>query len=62
MGRSRMSPKRTAEPPTEEESGITYFLNGNETDLFHFFGFLRRNVKLGGYSIKEAKISKVSSG
>jgi hypothetical protein len=25
-------------------------------------GFLRRNVKLGGYSIKEAKIRKDSSG
>jgi hypothetical protein len=27
-----------------------------------FGAFLRRNVKLGGYSIKEEKISKVSSG
>jgi hypothetical protein len=62
-GRSRMAPKPTVEPPIKVESGITYLLNGDATYLFHaFWGFLRMNVKLCGYSNKEAKISKVSCG
>jgi hypothetical protein len=58
-----MAPKRTVElrqkkslrhiPPKTEMRQIYSMLYG---------AFLRRNVKLGGYLIKEAKISKVSSG
>jgi hypothetical protein len=63
-GRSRMVPKRTLEAPMKEESGITYLLNGDETDLFHaFWVFLRNECQIRRFfQFKEAKISKVSSG